>query len=118
MGVPMYHLDAPLDLTATLARIAALEAAQVGLLYGTEGSATLVANLGIGATFDLTVTFARALTTTDYSAFTSIEGPAGLLGVFAAQVKTKTMTNCVVSLKNTGLVSIGQSAVVRVVAII
>jgi hypothetical protein len=88
-----------------------------GFLVGTSGQATLGANIGVAATYDLTVTFAGAMSTTNYTACVSIEGTAGLLGVFVAQIKSKATTSCVVSIKNTGLISIGSGAVVRVVAI-
>lgn len=106
------------QVTSTDTRVTTLESGFPQMLLGTSGTATLGANIGIAATFDLTVTFAATLSSTNYTACVSIEGAAGLLGVFVAQIKSKTTTGCVVSVKNTGLVSIGSGAVVRVVAII
>lgn len=103
--------------TALTARVAALEALTPMSLSGTTGTGTLGANIGVAATFDLTVPLALTMPNANYGAYFSIEGPAGLLGVFVGQVKSKTTTTVVVSLKNTGLVSIGSGAIVRVVAI-
>lgn len=103
--------------TTLAARVAALESPAVGTLSGTTGQGTLGANIGIAATFDITVPLAATMPNATYGAYFSIEGAAGLLGVFVGQIKSKTTTSVVVSLKNTGLVSIGSGAIVRVVAI-
>lgn len=88
-----------------------------GPLVGTTGTATLGANIGIGASYDLAVNLAGSMPDSNYTALVSIEGAAGLLGVFVALIKSKTATSCVVTLKNTSLISIGSGATVRVVAI-
>lgn len=118
------------DMSAILARLdsaearlaaaeAQLTAIEGGYLDGTVGQATLTSNIGIGATYPVTVPFARPMPDTNYVVLVSIEGGAQLLGVVVPMLpaSSKTITSCVVSVKNTGLVTLGLNAVVRVAAL-
>lgn len=104
-------------LASLTARVLALETATTGHLVGTTGQATIATNISIAGQVDVTVPFTRTMANTTYGAYVSIEGAASLLGAFVALIKTKSTTNCVVTVKNTALVSLGSGAVVRVAAI-
>lgn len=98
------------------ARVEAIEKAPY--LKGTRGRATIAANIGVGVTVSVAVTFETALPAATYSAAAAIEGTSGLLGNLYPMVDpaSKTATGCTVLVKNTSLLSLGQNAVVVVIA--
>ncbi len=98
------------------AKMAALESTRP---MGTTGEATITANLLAGQSLAVPVTFSRPLPNTNYAVFLSIDGAASLLGALIPQypVSAKSTTGCTVTVRNSALVALGQSATVRVAAI-
>jgi len=103
------------QLTAAVARIAALEART---LRGTTGQATVSQSLGAG-TQDVPVTFLNPMPDTNYTVLVTLDTTATVqLGSISPvyPVKNKTKTGCVVPIRNSGL-SVVSNVVVQIAAL-